>query len=211
MTRRMTNERLPRMERYIAVEGIEGAGKTSIQAALSRRLEESGHQVICVREPGGTELGRQLRQILLHGDELGPWTETFVFAADRSHLADRVIRPALERGAWVISDRSVYSSLAYQGVGSGLGRHAIRRINEEGLAGWWPGRVILLRVGPHTGLDRQVRVDRIGARAIGFHEGVVSAYDRLARQEPDRFAVIDAEEPFDLVLEQVWAALGIEP
>lgn len=225
------------VSRYVALEGIEGAGKTSIQAALRDRLAASGHEVLCVREPGGTRLGRQLRRVLLFDDELDPWTEALLFAADRAHLASRIIRPALERDAWVISDRSVYSSLAYQGAGRGLGMEAIRRINQGGLAGVWPGVVILLKVGPGAGLARQARADsagivagskkqpskrpsmeaqlaldlmgtdRIGSSGDALLTVVAEAFDTLARQEADRFVVVDAEQPLDRVEGDVWRAI----
>ena len=142
--------RIADMGHYIALEGIEGAGKTSVQAGLRLRLEAPGREVVCVREPGGTPVGRSLRRILLDGLEPIPWAEALLFAADRAQLAAEVIRPALDRGAWVLSDRSVYSSLAYQGVGRGLGMDRIRALNELGLAGTWPDLVILLavRAGP---------------------------------------------------------------
>ena len=228
------------VKRYIALEGIEGAGKTSVQTALRERLEAAGHEVVCVREPGGTSLGKELRQILLYRDEPEPWAEALMFAADRAHLVGEVIRPALERGAWVVSDRSVYSSLAYQGAGRGLGVDAVRMVNEQGLAGFWPGRVVLLRVGPHTGLARQARADRegmqgtlpfqeqptldadqmtlglvatdrIGLGGVLFQSAVAEAFDDLARQEPARFVVVDAERPLRRVIADVWTALEPRP
>ena len=228
------------MNRYIALEGIEGAGKTTVQTALRERLEAAGHEVVGVREPGGTRLGVRLRRILLYGEELEPWTEALLFAADRAHLVSSTIRPALERGAWVISDRSVYSSLAYQGAGRGLGLDAVRSVNESGLSGLWPGLVVLLRVEPGTGLSRQVEADSKGIRVIrqevlpigtkpdpGFSQAelalsatdriglggerfqslVAEAFDELARREPERFAVVDAERPLEEVTEAVWAAV----
>ena len=216
------------VERYIALEGIEGAGKTSVQAALSDRFTSSGDEVLCVREPGGTRLGSQLRRILLYGDELDPWTEALMFATDRAHLASNVIRPALENGAWVISDRSVYSSLAYQGVGRGLGLKAIRLVNEAGLSGVWPGLVVLLRVDVEKADSMGIQgslfgdqpssqsaqmtmdlegTDRIGLRGVDFQVHVSAAFDLLASQDPDRFVVIDASQPFDLVVDEAWDAV----
>ena len=222
--------RIADMGRYIALEGIEGAGKTSVQAGLRLRLEAAGREVVCVREPGGTPVGRSLRRILLDGLEPIPWAEALLFAADRAQLAAEVIRPALDRGAWVLSDRSVYSSLAYQGVGRGLGMDRIRALNELGLAGTWPDLVILLAVTPAVGLARQDmphqmsllpgagsvprpgparedRTDRIGSEGERFQSVVLEAFEELVRRQPERFAVIDAERPLEEVMEDVWAAV----
>lgn len=195
------------MSRYIALEGIDGAGKTSLQVALTARLEALGIEVVTVREPGGTRLGESLRRALLDGPEVVPWAEALMFAADRAQLMAEVVRPALERGAWVVSDRSVYSSLAYQGAGRELGVDRVRRINEPGLAGLWPDLVILLAVGAGTGLARQRRGDRIGSSGAALLSAVAEAFDALARQNPDRFVVVDAERPGEAVVEDVWEAV----
>lgn len=195
------------MNRYIALEGIDGAGKTSVQAALGKRLQSAGFEVVTVREPGGTLLGESLRAALLDGPLVVPWAEVFMFAADRAQLMEEVVRPALGRGAWVVSDRSVYSSLAYQGAGRGLGVDAVRRVNEPGLAGTWPDRVVLLDVPPRTGLTRQRRADRIGASDAGFLSTVAQSFESLARREPDRFVRVDAERPLEVVVSDVWAAV----
>ena len=195
------------MSRYIALEGIDGAGKTSVQAELRRLLEEAGHEVVCVREPGGTRLGHSIRRVLLDGPVVAPWAEALLFAADRAHLVDEIVRPALSRGAWVVSDRSVYSSLAYQGAGRGLGVDRIRRVNEPGLAGTWPDMVVLLTVDPRTGLARQQRADRIGSEGGALLAKVAEAFDELARREPSRFVVVDGERPFGQVISDVRAAV----
>lgn len=195
------------MSRYIALEGIDGAGKTSLQVALTARLEAVGVEVVTVREPGGTLLGESLRRALLDGPEVVPWAEALMFAADRAQLMAEVVRPALERGAWVVSDRSVYSSLAYQGAGRGLGVDRVRRINEPGLAGLWPDLVILLAVGTGTGLARQRQSDRIGSSGAALLSAVAEAFETLAHQNPERFVVVDAERPGELVVEDVWEAV----
>lgn len=197
------------LTRYIALEGIDGAGKTSLQAALRERLEAVGDEVVAVREPGGTLLGESLRAVLLDGGPVAPWTEVLMFAADRAQLMVEVVRPALARGAWVVSDRSVYSSLAYQGAGRGLGIDRVRTINEPGLAGTWPNLVVLLAVATRTGLARQQRRDRIGSSGADLLATVAEAFRILARQNPDRFLVVDAERPRELVVEDVWEALEL--
>jgi len=121
---------------YIAFEGIEGAGKSTVSDRVRDRLEDAGLHVVQVREPGGTIVGERIRAILL-GHDLSPkpWTEALLFAAARAQLATEIVGPALDDGSWVLSDRSVYSSLAYQGVGRGLGIDAVRAVNEPGLLG----------------------------------------------------------------------------
>lgn len=178
---------------YIAVEGIEGAGKSTVVAGIADRLADRGHEVVTVREPGGTPFGEEIRSVLLFGGDMTAWAEAQLFAAQRSQLAHEVIRPALARGAWVIGDRSVYSSLAYQGHARGLGVAEVRAVNEAGLGGTWPDQVVLLRVDPVTGLRRQAVIDRIGAEGAGFQGAVAEGFDVLAADDPDRFVVIDID------------------
>lgn len=199
--------RPPGAKRYIALEGIDGAGKTSVLGALAERLESAGHEVVCVREPGGTAVGEFLRDLLLEGPPMSAWTEALMFAADRAQLVQEVVRPALARSAWVLSDRSVYSSLAYQGAGRGLGMGRVRQLNEPGLSGTWPDLVILLTVTPAAGLARQEKADRIGSEGSSLLPAVAEAFERLASQDPDRFVVIDAEQPLERVVDRVWEAL----
>ena len=198
------------MRRYIALEGIDGAGKSSVLAALAERLEAGGHEVVCVREPGGTAVGESLRSLLLDGPPMSAWAEALMFAADRAQLVEEVVRPALARAAWVLSDRSVYSSLSYQGAGRGLGMDRVRQINEPGLSGTWPGLVILLMATPEVGLARQDEADRIGSEGSSLLPAVAEGFERLASENPDRFVVIDSEQPFDRVMDQVWVAVGVE-
>ena len=195
------------VKRYIALEGIDGAGKTSVLAGLAEHLEYAGQEVVCVREPGGTKVGESLRDLLLEGPPMSAWAEALMFAADRAQLVEQVVRPALARSAWVLSDRSVYSSLAYQGAGRGLGMDRVRQINEPGLAGTWPDLVVLLVIGPEAGLARQEKADRIGSEGSSILPSVAQAFERLASEEPDKFVVIDAEQSLERVIGQVWAAL----
>ena len=195
------------MGQYIALEGIEGTGKSSVQRALANWLVAEGYEVVTVREPGGGPTGEAIRQILLHDDlEVAPWTEALLFAAQRAQLAAEIIRPALGRGAWVLGDRSVYSSLAYQAAGRGLGSE-VRVVNEAGLQGTWPDLVVLLTVSPQVGLRRQAVADRIGAEGVEFQSVVADAFDELAGNEPDRFVVVDTERHFDAVVADVCAAV----
>lgn len=189
--------------RYIALEGIEGSGKSTVAAGLAGHLRSRGVDVIVVREPGGTRTGEGIRSLLLHGDDLEPWTEALLFAAQRAQLAAEVVRPALAVGTWVVSDRTVYSSLAYQGGARGLGIPAVRAVNAAGLLGTWPELVVLLEVDPGTGLSRQAVADRIGAEGLEFQERVALAFSDLARAEPDVFRTVDADRGLDEVLAAV--------
>jgi dTMP kinase len=187
--------------RYAAFEGIDGAGKTTVAAGVAQRLSRRGFDVLSVREPGGTPTGEAIRGILLGlGGVVGDWAEALLFAAARSQLASEVVGPALAQGRAVVSDRSVYSSLAYQGGARGLGVEAVRRVNEAGLGGIWPEQVVLLRLEAGRGLAREDEADRISAAGLEFQVRVAEAYDRLAEAEPARFIVVDASEPLEAVV-----------
>lgn len=191
--------------RYIALEGIEGTGKSSVALRLAEHLRAGGRQVIVVREPGGTPPGEGIRDLLLHGDDLEPWTEALLFAAQRAQLAAEVVRPALAAGTWVISDRSVYSSLAYQGGGRGLGVEQVRAVNAAGLLGTWPELVVLLEIDPAIGLSRQRVADRIGAEGVRFQQRVADTFEALAEAEPDAFRSVAADRPLEEVAASVIA------
>ncbi len=194
--------------RYLAVEGVDGAGKTTVAAAVVAALESRGERVLAVREPGGTPTGEAIRRILLHSDDsVAPWTEAMLFAASRAQLAAEVVGPALAAGARVVSDRTVYSSLAYQGGARGLGIDLVRTVNEAGLQGVWPDRVLLLDVEPSAGLEREDAADRISVEGLTLQQEVAAAYARLAAEDPGRFVVIDAGRPIDDVVAASLAAL----
>ena len=181
------------MSGYIAFEGVEGSGKSTVIRLVAARLESDGDEVVLVREPGGSPLGEGIRDLLLHGPEMIPWAEAQLFAAQRAQLAEEVIRPALARGAWVLGDRSVYSSLAYQGHARGLGIAEVRAVNEAGLGGTWPDRVVLLQTDPEEGLRRQRVADRIGGEGLEFQETVAEGYRLLSEAEPERFLVVPVD------------------
>jgi dTMP kinase len=195
------------MRRYLALEGGDGSGKTTVVSALASRLTERGDQVVVVREPGGTELGEKVRSIVLDSDHVDRWAEVFLFAAQRAQLARDVVLPALERGAWVISDRSYYSSIAYQGRARGLGEAKVREINEIGLEGVEPDHVFVLVVDPGTALGRQARPDRIGAESVEFQEDVYNAYAELAREEPQRVLLLRGDENVDALVDRIIAVI----
>lgn len=171
--------------RYIAFEGVDGAGKSTVAEAVAEQLRADGRQVVTVREPGATAVGEAIREILLHShDDLVPWAEALLFAAARAQLAEQTLRPLLEAGAWVLSDRSVYSSLAYQGGARELGVDIVRTVNAAGLSGVWPDLVILLDVEPQTGLAREEDTDRIGAEGLALQQRVAATYRELAASDP---------------------------
>ncbi|HEU4917206.1 MAG TPA: dTMP kinase [Acidimicrobiia bacterium] len=193
----------PRNHRYIALEGGDGSGKTTLSAALASRLRANGDEVVEVREPGGTSLGEQIRELLLDSAHVDPWAEALLFAAQRAQLMREVVAPALERGAWVISDRTYYSSISYQGRARGLGVDLVRQINEAALGGVEPGRVFVIEVDSGTALARQGRPDRIGSESLEFQEAVRAGYRDLAIAEPDRVTLLDGAESVEELVEQV--------
>jgi dTMP kinase len=188
-------------ERYIAFEGIEGAGKSTVAKRVADHIRKSGAQVTTVREPGGTLVGERIRQIRLEDEEgPSPLSEAALFAASRAQLIHEIVKPALASGSWVLSDRSAYSSLAYQAVGRDLGLEAVRKLNDIAIDGLWPDRVVLLRLKASDGLARQAVDDRIGGEGEAFHRRVAGAFDQLAAAEPDRFVVVDATQSIDEVV-----------
>jgi dTMP kinase len=198
-----------RNHRYIALEGGDGSGKTTLSAALAARLESAGTEVVEGREPGGTPLGEQIRELLLDSGHVDPWAEVLLFAAQRAQLARDVVAPALDRGAWVISDRTYYSSIAYQGRARGLGEERVREINEAVLGGVEPGHVFVIEVDPGTALARQGRPDRIGSESLEFQESVRSSYRDLAVAEPGRVTLLDGGVGVGDLVERVLQVIDV--
>jgi dTMP kinase len=196
------------LSRYIAIEGGDGSGKSTVAMALSERLEKLGHRTVVVREPGGTALGEEIRRLLLHGPDMAPWAEAMLFAAQRAQLAAEVVGPALEADIWVISDRTYYSSLAYQGAGRGLGIERVRSVNEAGLDGFEPDLVFILDVDVAVALERQRRPDRIGSEESPFHREVHMAYRKLADDEPHRVFLIDNSLDLESVVSSIMSHLS---
>ncbi|HSJ34126.1 MAG TPA: dTMP kinase [Acidimicrobiia bacterium] len=195
------------MRRYLAVEGVDGAGKSTVCRELASRLQALGGSVVEVREPGGTRLGEEIRSILLHGEAMAIWTEALLFAAQRAQLAAEVIAPALARGDFVVSDRSYYSSLAYQGGARGLGIDRVRTVNEAGLDGVVPDLVAVLWLDPDDALSRQDGIDRIGGEGAAFQREVAAAYRRLATEDPERVHLIDGSRPVEAIVGEIMEML----
>lgn len=193
----------------VAFEGGEGAGKTTQMEALSRWLEARGAEVVMTREPGGTHIGSRIRDVLLDPGSRGmdARTEALLYAADRAQHVAEVIRPALEDGKVVLTDRFVDSSLAYQGLARGLGLDEIYRISDWATGGLIPDLVLFMKVDPRAGLRRVDRdLDRIESEADDFHERVGDAYLELATKFPGRFVVLDASGTQDQVHQAVITA-----
>jgi dTMP kinase len=202
--------------RLIAFEGVEGAGKSTQLELLRRVLEGRGgppvsrpREVVVTREPGGTPAGERVRAVVLDPEvELHPRAEALLFAAARAELVEEVIRPALERGAVVLCDRYLDSSLAYQGGARGLGVGPVIEVNRFATGGVVPDLVVLLDLDPAAGLARRAGDrDRIEAQELDFHRRVRSAFRDLAAADPARFCVVDAAAPVAEVAARVQAAV----
>jgi dTMP kinase len=196
----------------ITVEGLDGAGKTTLVAALAAALEERGRPVFVLREPGGVELSERIRDLVKDPAlVMDPRAEALLYAAARAQLVAEELRPLLDDGNWVLLDRFVDSSLAYQGAGRGLGVAEIRALNEFGTGGLHPDRTLLLRIDPARGLARITGragdADRLEREDGRFFAAVAEAYDALAAAEPDRIAVIDASQSPEAVLADALAAV----
>jgi dTMP kinase len=194
----------------ITVEGLDGAGKTTLVAGLAAALERRGERVVVLREPGGVEVSERIRELLKDPAlEIDPRAEALLYAAARAQLVAQQLRPLLDSGATVLLDRFVDSSLAYQGAGRGLGVEEIRQLNAFGTGGLTPDRTLLLRIDPSDGLGRIADrpADRLEQEDVAFFAAIAAAYDALAAAEPDRFAIIDAAQSPESVLAAALAAL----
>jgi dTMP kinase len=196
--------------RLITVEGIDGAGKTTLVEALARELP---HEVVVLREPGGVELSERIRALVKDPAlRVGARAEALLYAAARAQLVEEALEPRLAAGDWVLLDRFVDSSLAYQGAGRGLGVEAVRALNVFGTGGLVPDRTLLLRVDPARALSRVdgrgAGADRLEGEGSEFFAAITAAYDALAAAEPGRFVVVDAAQPPEAVLRDALQALS---
>jgi len=196
--------------RYLATEGTEGVGKSTLCDLLAARLTERGIEVVRVREPGGTPLGEAVREVLLHGGEMSDWTEALLFAAQRAELAERVVRPALSGGKWVISDRCYYSSLAYQGYARRLGVGRVWSVNRPALGGTLPDLVVWMDMDAEAALARQQGSDRIGAADLTWHREVWKGYRSLWTSDRGRMMRVDAEAPAERIAERLVSVLEMQ-
>lgn len=180
---------------YLAFEGIDGSGKSSLIKGLSEVLSNQQVENKIVREPGGTKVGEGVRELLLsHDYEVDALTEALLFCSQRSQLVSEVIKPEINKGTKILSDRSAYSSVAYQGVGRGLGYEKVYELNDFALSSYWPEKVVLLDIDPEISLSRQKIADRIGSDKVSFFNKVRDGYLQLAEDFSDKFLVINAED-----------------
>lgn len=198
---------------FITLEGGDGTGKTTQAELLAAWLGEQGRVVVRTREPGGTAVGIEVREIVLHhrGD-IAPRAEALLYAADRAHHIATLVRPALERGDVVIQDRYIDSSVAYQGAGRVLDPEAVRGLSEWATEGLRPDLTVLLDLDAASARARldsvRTRYDRLEAEASAFHDRVRAAYLALAAAEPERFLVLDASAPIDEIQAQIRARVA---
>lgn len=191
---------------FIAFEGGDGAGKSTQSGLLGRWLEDQGYAVVHTREPGGTALGRQVRELVLHGEDgsVSPRAEALLFAADRAHHVASLVRPALAEGRMVLTDRYLDSSVAYQGAARALGHEEIRELSLWAVEGLVPDLTVLLDVPSGVGRERRGGVhDRLEREADDFHDRVRQGFLELAAREPGRYLVLDARQPVEELAEAV--------
>ena len=197
---------------FIAIEGGDGAGKSTQAKLLCAWLEGLGHKVLVTREPGGTPFGREVRELVLHGDHVSPRAEALLFAADRAHHVETLIGPALARGEVVVSDRYVDSSIAYQGAGRDLGVDEVRELNLWATGGLLPTITVLVDLPPEVGRTRRGGVhDRLESESDDFHRVVRKLFLTLADADPDRYLVVDGTRAPEQISQLVRARVSMLP
>ena len=200
---------LPASALFLTVEGVEGGGKSTLIRRLAARLRDDGRRVTRTREPGGTPVGKVIRELLLHGDgPLAPETELALFFAARAQNIAEVILPALERGEVVLCDRFTDSTIAYQGCGRGLPIDRILAVDRAVTGGFRPHLTIVLDLPVAAGFQRLEGTDRIEREAEQFHQRVREGFLRIAHENLDRVVALDAERAPDEVFEAAWEAVA---
>jgi len=181
---------------FIVFEGGDGAGKSTQVALLREALERAGRQVTVTRQPGGTPLGQQIRDLVLHGDHVAPRAEALLFAADKAHHVETLVRPALQRGEVVISDRYTDSSVAYQGAGRELGAQGVHDLNMWAVEDLVPDLTVVVDISAEEGRRRRGAVhDRLESEEDAFHEAIRQHFLAMARGNPERYLVVDGTLP----------------
>lgn len=199
------------MSKFITFEGPEGSGKTTVMREITQRLESEGWEVVVTREPGGVKTGEDIRKILLEGEAIDDRSEALLFAASRrEHLVNKVL-PALREGKVVLCDRYIDSSLAYQGYARGIGVEEVRSINEFAINGLYPDLTLYLDIRASVGIqrinDNQRTQNRLDREKLDFHEKVVEGYRQIIHNEPNRFAVINAEQSIEEVVNSAYESI----
>jgi dTMP kinase len=193
---------------FIVFEGGDGAGKSTQVALLREALERAGRTVTVTRQPGGTPLGQQIRDLVLHGDHVAPRAEALLFAADKAHHVETLVRPALQRGEVVISDRYTDSSVAYQGAGRDLGAQEVHDLNMWAVEDLVPDLTVVVDISAAEGRRRRGAVhDRLESEEDTFHEAIRQHFLSMARGNPDRYLVVDGTLPPEQVHAEVMARL----
>lgn len=193
---------------FVALEGGDGAGKSTQVDLLVAALRNRGYEVVQTREPGGTEMGKQVRHVLLDSENAPvPKAEALLFAADRAQHTSEVIRPAIERGAIVVSDRYLLSSIAYQGFARGLGSEKIAEISQWATDGLTPDLTVLLEVAPEVGLSRAKDRNRMESEPTQFHLAVSRGFSDYAAAHPERFLVVNAQEEVNVIAAKILSAV----
>jgi dTMP kinase len=195
---------------FVTFEGLDGSGKTTQARLLHERLEADGVDVVATREPGGTEVGERVRDLVLHGGHVTPWAEALLYAAARAQHVEEVIRPALERGASVLCDRYLDSSVAYQGVARGLGLERVLELNLAAVDGLLPDYTFLLVIDPALIGERlRGEHDRLEREEAAFFARADEGYRELAERFPERIVVLDGARPAEELAEEVYGALRV--
>lgn len=189
---------------FVTFEGVDGSGKSTQAELLADWLRTEGRTVLSTREPGGTPVGEAVRELLLHGDELSAWTEAALFAAARAEHVEVAIRPALERGEDVVCDRYIDSSVAYQGIGRGLGAEQVLQLNLTVTRGLLPERTFLVLVDPDEARRRGGEYrDRIERETDDFMRRADEAFRSLAAADPERIVAVDGARPTEEIAEEI--------
>lgn len=191
---------------FVVFEGVDGSGKSTQSRALKDRLTEAGHASTLLREPGDTPTGERIRQWLKDEHEITPLAELFLFSAARASLVESVIRPALQNGEIVVCDRYTYSTVAYQGYGRGLDADTIRQLNAIATGELVPDIVVLLDLAPEESFNRKLGtpLDRIEREQRDFHQRVRAGYVEMAKQDPERWLVLDSTQTKQALSDLIW-------